>query len=282
MLSARFEFNHNGDFDMLKIKWIKVLLFLIALSLIGAGVIVTLSTGPTEGTIIIVTGFGLMVLTQFEWHEIKLLGMEAKLRDTINDAEKVLESLRKVSLPISEVAISLASRTGRMDTATTTKDLYNLVSSISSELEKIGVTQDQLIMIKHDWYYFTTFDMCSIISKKMSTLLRLHHDEADKNYWQWAGGKPVSDQTKQLEMLKPVQDANKEIESLRNILWKKPYQDMPMILMKFINDSKVISASEKETLLKENNELWKDITFFIKNKEFRRPDFWFSEQNEGA
>ncbi|MDF9334347.1 hypothetical protein OH690_09805 [Escherichia coli] len=80
---------------MLKNKWIKNFLFFIALLLIGAGVIVTLTIGATEGTVVIVTGFGLMVLTQFEWHEIKLLGMEAKLRDTINDAEKVFREFKK-------------------------------------------------------------------------------------------------------------------------------------------------------------------------------------------
>lgn len=271
------KFNRNGNSDMLKRKWIKNVLFFIALALIGAGVIVTLTTGATEGTVVIVTGFGLMVLTQFEWHEIKLLGMEAKLRDTINDAEKVLESLRSVSLPISKVAISLASRTGRMNTATTTNDLYKLVSSISRELEKIGVTPNQLTTIKHDWFYFTTFDMCSIISEKITALLQAHHSEADKKYRQWEGGKSISDQAKQLEMLKLVQDANAEIESFRNILWKKPFQDMSMILKKFIDESKIISASEKQSLLKDNDEIWQDIDYFIKNKEFRRPNIWLSE-----
>ncbi|WP_241328718.1 hypothetical protein, partial [Escherichia coli] len=186
---------------MLKNKWIKNFLFFIALLLIGAGVIVTLTIGATEGTVVIVTGFGLMVLTQFEWHEIKLLGMEAKLRDTINDAEKVLESLRKVSLPISEVAISLASRTGRLDTATSNKDLYKLVSSISSELEQIGVKKDELTAIKHDWFYFTTFDMCSLLSKTIITILRGHHEEASQIYHQWVGNKPITDTEKQLELL---------------------------------------------------------------------------------
>lgn len=271
------QFNRNGDSDMLKKKWVKNLSFFIALAFIGAGVIVTLKLGATEGTVVIVTGFGLMVLTQFEWHEIKLLGMEAKLRDTINDAEKVLENLRKISLPISEVAISLACRTGRMDTATTTNDLYKLVSSISRELEQIGVTQNQLTTIKHAWFYFTTFDMCSIISNKITTILRAHHSEANMKYRQWEGGKPISDQAKQLEMLKPVHDANAEIENFRNILWKKPFEDMPMILKNFIDKSKIITASEKISLLKDNDEIWQDIDFFIKNKEFRRPNIWLSE-----
>lgn len=262
---------------MLKKKWIKNALFFIALALIGAGVIVTFIRGATEGTVVIVTGFGLMVLTQFEWHEIKLLGMEAKLRDTINDAEKVLESLRKVSIPISEVAISLASRTGRMNTATTTNDLYKIVSSISKELEKIGVTQEQLTTIRLDWFYFTTFDMCSIISKKITTILRAHHSEANRNYQQWVGGKPVSDQAKQLEMLKPLQNAKAEIERFRDILWRKPYQDLPRILKEFINESKVITVLEKQSLMKDNDEIWQDIDYFIKCKDFRRPNVWLAE-----
>lgn len=271
------KFNRNGDSDMLKKKWVKNFLFFIALALIGAGVTVTLTIGATEGTVVIVTGFGLMVLTQFEWHEIKLLGMEAKLRDTINDAEKVLESLRKVSLPISEVAISLASRTGRLDTATSNKDLYKLVSSISSELEQIGVKKDELTAIKHDWFYFTTFDMCSLLSKTIIIILRGHHEEASKIYHQWVGNKPITDTEKQLELLKPVRDANAEIEEFRNAFWKKPYKDIPAILKKLVDDSKVLTMNEKQKFWEENEEVWKDILFFIENKEFRRPEIWFAE-----
>lgn len=270
------KFNRNGDGDMLKKKWVKNLLFFIALALIGAGVFVTLIVGATEGTVVIVTGFGLMVLTQFEWHEIKLLGMEAKLRDTINDAEKVLESLRKVSLPISEVAISLASRTGRLDTATSNKDLYKLVSSISSELEQIGVKQDELTAIKHDWFYFTTFDMCSLLSNKIITILQDHHKEASKIYQQWIGNKPINDTEKQLELLKPVRDASAEIEEFRHAFWKKPYKDIPGILKKLIDDSKVLTMNEKQIFWKENEESWNDVLYFIEKNEFRRPEVWLA------
>ncbi|HDE1091129.1 TPA: hypothetical protein PCB55_005303 [Klebsiella quasipneumoniae] len=238
--------------------------FFIALALIGAGVIVTLTIGATEGTVVIVTGFGLMVLTQFEWHEIKLLGMEAKLRDTINDAEKVLESLRKVSLPISEVAISLASRTGRFDTATSNKDLYKLVSSISSELEQIGVKKDELTAIKHDWFYFTTFDMCSLLSKKIITILQDHHEESSKIYHQWVGNKPITDTEKQLQLLKPVRDASAEIEEFRKAFWKKPYKDIPEILKKLIDDSKVLTMNEKQKFWKTMKKPGKAFCFLLK------------------
>lgn len=276
------KFNSNGDSDMLKEKWIKNLLFFIALAFISAGVIVTLTRGATEGTVIIVTGFGLMVLTQFEWHEIKLLGMEARLRDTINDAEKVLESLRSISLPISEVAISLASRAGRWDTSTPKNELYSLVSSISSELRKIGVKEESLTTIKKEWFYFTTFDMCSMLSNKIITLLQAHHEEANNIYHQWVGNKPITDTDKHLELLKPIHDASTEIEECRHAFWRKPYNDMPVILKKLIDDSTVLTMNEKQRFWKDNEEIWKDVHYFIEKKEFRRPEIWLSEETKGA
>ncbi|MGA6304141.1 hypothetical protein, partial [Enterobacter ludwigii] len=113
---------------MLKHTLVKNILFFMALALILFGIYATFTLSATRGTVIIGAGLGIMVITQFDWSEIKILGLEAKLRDTISDAENVLDSLRKVSIPISEVAISLASRTGRMDTATSNKDLFNLVT----------------------------------------------------------------------------------------------------------------------------------------------------------
>ncbi|MDA4230718.1 hypothetical protein, partial [Escherichia coli] len=112
--------------------------------------------------------------------------------------------------------------------------------------------------------------------KTIITILRGHHEEASQIYHQWVGNKPITDTEKQLELLTPVRDASAEIEEFRNAFWKKPYKDIPAILKKLIDDSKVLTMNEKQKVWEENEEVWKDILFFIENKEFRRPEFWFS------
>lgn len=262
---------------MLKNRWVKNSLFFLSLAFICFGVYATVKLGAAGGTIIIATGFGIMIMTQFEWSEIKLLGLEARLRDTISDAEKVLDSLKKVSIPISEVAISLASRTGRLDTATSNKDLFTLVTKISSELKQIGVSDRQLSEIKKDWFYFTTLDMCRIFSEKIKSILNSHYDEERKKYNQWVGGKPISDHETNQKLINKFQCAAGEINILNELLWKKPYEQMPTLLKNFVHESKVITEAEKELLWAQNEELWKDINYFVENTELRRPDFWFSQ-----
>ncbi|EMS8793246.1 hypothetical protein ACTLKO_000252 [Enterobacter ludwigii] len=262
---------------MLKHTLVKNILFFMALALILFGIYATFTLSATRGTVIIGAGLGIMVITQFDWSEIKILGLEAKLRDTISDAENVLDSLRKVSIPISEVAISLASRTGRMDTATSNKDLFNLVTSISNELKKINVSDKELDEIKKDWYYFTTFDMCSILLEEAKTILKTHHDKLEQQYRLWVSNKPISDHVTNQKMIEQVEHAKKELQYLRNLLWKKPYYDMPFILRRAIDKSSVITAKEKESFWKSNDELWKDIIFYIEHKNFRRPQLWLSK-----
>lgn len=267
---------------MLKHSLVKNTMFFIALALILFGVYATFTLSATRGTIIIGAGLGIMVITQFDWSEIKILGLEAKLRNTISDAEKILDSLRKVSIPISEVAISLASRTGRMDTATSKEDLFNLVTSISNELRQLNVNEDQLDKIKQDWYYFTTFDMCSILLEEARLLLKKHHNELDQQHRHWVGNEPISDYETNKLMIEQIQHAKKELQSLHNLLWKIPYKDMPFILRKAIDESTIITDVEKDSFWKKNDELWKDINHYIEHKELRRPKFWLSEEIKGV
>lgn len=58
---------------------------------------------------------------------------------------------------------------------------------------------------------------------------------------------------------------------------KKSYYDMPFILRKAIDESSVITAKEKESFWESNDELWKDIIFYLEHKNFRRPQLWLSK-----
>lgn len=52
---------------MLKISWVKYTLLLLALFLVFYGVYITVNLELSRGTVIIVAGFGLIILTQFDW-----------------------------------------------------------------------------------------------------------------------------------------------------------------------------------------------------------------------
>ncbi|VDR30120.1 Uncharacterised protein [Raoultella terrigena] len=230
---------------MLEKKWFKNFLFLLSVVLICIGVFSTLNYGPAAGTVIIATGFGIIIITQFDWNEIKVPGLEAKLRNTINDAEIILESLRKISLPISEVSISLAARTGRWDTATSNEELHKLVKSISLELESIGVSEKDILQVKQDWFYYTTWDMCQCYIENIHIYLKKYHDELQNKYDNWVGGKPISDLEKQRALLSPLRLASEEIQRLRNLLWQRDYKEMPSLIDNFLNDCNTLTLDEK-------------------------------------
>lgn len=270
------KFNRNGDSNMLKKKWVKNLFFFIALALIGAGVIVTLTIGATKGTVVIVTGLGLLVLTQFDWGEIKVLGLEAKLRNTINDAETVLESLRNIALPISEISISLAARTGRWDSSTPRNELYSLVNSISFELKKICVDENNIDKIKKDWYYYTAFDMCNALAKNALEKLNSQRSILNNNYNKWVGGKPVSDIEKQIELLDPVKKADLEIKKIHSIFEEKDFSKSHHNIQEIIDSSVTLTPDEKAQFWSENQDLWNELVYFINNKKLCRPEFWLN------
>ncbi|WP_454779537.1 hypothetical protein [Klebsiella michiganensis] len=261
---------------MLKSVWIKSSFLFIALAFILFGVYTTFSLDSTRGTIIIITGFGLIILTQFDWGEIKVLGLEAKLRNTINDAETVLESLRNISIPISEVSISLAARTGRWGTATPNKELYTLVSSISKELKKIGVTEHDINKIKKDWFHYTMFDMCNILVSEISQKLYAHRTESQRKYDEWVGGETISDLIKQNEMFEDLRKVDLEIENLHSILKETNHQKIYHSIQNLVDRSVSLTQEEKTLFWINNQELWEDIGYFLENKELRRPEFWLN------
>lgn len=263
---------------MLEKKWFKNFLFLLSIVLICIGVYSTLNHGPASGVVIIATGFGIIIITQFDWNEIKVPGLEAKLRSTINDAEIILESLRRISLPISGVSISLAARTGRWNTATTNEDLYKLVKSISLELESIGVSEKDILQVKKDWFYYTAWDMCQYYIENINIPLKQHHDELQRNYEEWVGNKPISDLEKQEKLLSPLRLASEEIQCLRNLLWQRDYKEMPSLIDGFLNDCNTLTLNEKNSIRIENEDLWMDINYLISNGELRRPEYWFKKE----
>ncbi|KUQ82692.1 MULTISPECIES: hypothetical protein [Enterobacter cloacae complex] len=261
---------------MLKISWVKYTLLLLALLLVFYGVYITVNLELSRGTVIIVAGFGLIILTQFDWGEIKVLGLEAKLRNTINDAETVLESLRNIALPISEISISLAARTGRWDSSTPRNELYSLVNSVSFELKKIGVDESNIDKIKKDWYYYTAFDMCNALAKNALEKLNSHRSILNNNYNKWVGGKPVSDIEKQSELLDPVKKADLEIKKIRSIFEEKDFSKSHHSIQEIIDSSVTLTPDEKAQFWSENQDLWNELVYFINNKKLCRPEFWLN------
>lgn len=248
-------------------KKVKHAMFYFGLFCIVVGVISCLISNVAGGGVVIITGIALVLLGQFEIESIKMLGLEAKLRNTISEAEHVLDKLRKISLPFSEIAVSTAARAGRASGATPSKDMMLYVKVLETQLLEMGVSEHEISKIKQPWITTATFDLSSQLR---NNLLKFYDRISD------AEGESLSlvgdDQEKKdaiLNKIKALGDEKKKVYDLlslrESLLFINKYDE-------FINASYALSDQEKTSFSRENIELIDDINYLVDNGRIRRPE----------
>ncbi|WP_416411585.1 hypothetical protein [Pantoea sp. App145] len=257
---------------------VKSLMFCSSMICIFLGVISCLFGNVAGGGIVIATGLLLILLSQFEIESFKMPGLEAKLRKTIVEAEVALETLRNIAVPISEISISLAARTGRMGTASSHEELYELAMRIKSELTQIKVDNENINIVLHEWFFYTSFDMGRMIIDPFIEKLRERLNELNADLNEWAGGKPITDHIEHDKFIQPIKKATIEIEHARLCMWKKNYRDIPEIIRKCIADCATLSELEKQDFWNEHDDRWEDLIYFVNEGELRRKQVWFETE----
>lgn len=133
---------------MSKDRIFKNTMLALGVILIILGVIASLRENVTGGSVVIVTGLALLILNSFEIESIKLLGLETKLRSTLNEAQEVLEKLRGISVPVSEIALSVAVMAGRWGGRMSGKELHDYVMTIEEQLSQMGIAPHDISKVK--------------------------------------------------------------------------------------------------------------------------------------
>ncbi|MGC1026283.1 hypothetical protein [Pantoea agglomerans] len=259
-------------------KAIKYSVFLFGIACVLAGVVACLFDRVAGGGVVIATGLVLFLFSQFEIEYFKMPGLEAKLRMTIHEAEVTLEALRKIIVPISEISISLAARTGRVGVASSNKEMHELSMRIKKELSEIKVPDHDIDNVLYDWYFYTAFDMGRVVIEPFINLLNEKENKLRKEVDDWVGNKPVTDQDRYAQLLEPVRKASIEANKIGRCLWKKDYQDIPDIIRTSISNCSSLNELEKEIFWKEVDEEWRDLTHFVKEKQLRRSEKWLAKE----
>ncbi|MEZ3415895.1 hypothetical protein HP563_12655 [Pantoea dispersa] len=223
-------------------------------------------------------GILLILLFSFDVKQFNVFGLAAELKDKISEADKILESLRGISLPVSEIAIKNAAQAGRYDLIVPRKKLYEFVNSISRELEGMGVKVEDIERVRDEWYLATAIDMALPVHREIQKQIDFYHSQAinknsDINY-----GKVILND----------EEAKDFYEHLGNIEWDRHhyysevvsdinpnYKDYPQYLQKIITDLTGVPESVKAQMLIKTNEHILDIEYLINQKDIRRPDVWF-------
>lgn len=84
-------------------------------------------------------------------------GIEARTREVVNRAEGAIAELRILALHMAEVSLSLAMRQGRWD-GYSDEELEKLQSSVLSNLERLGIAEDQRLLVLKEWHRVVEFD----------------------------------------------------------------------------------------------------------------------------
>jgi len=89
-------------------------------------------------------------------------GIEARTREVVNRAEGAIAELRILALHMAEVSLSLAKRQGRWD-GYSDEELDKLQSSVVSNLERLGIPEEQRLLAFKEWHRVVEFDYAHFV-----------------------------------------------------------------------------------------------------------------------
>jgi predicted DNA-binding protein (UPF0278 family)/energy-converting hydrogenase Eha subunit E len=256
----------------------KNMMFYAGCLFIVLGVIKCLFGDASSGGVVIATGLTLVILINFDVELIKLPFLEAKLRKTLNEAEDILEKLRGISLPVSEIAITTASQTGFYQRRIPRKMLYEYVKSITTELEGMNVSSENIQDVKKYWYISTAAEMAGEIAPKIIYALEKRFKELDKEYKENVHQHTTLNDAELDEIHYLHGEVQSELHYFKEDLdiLRNDYQNFPSYLKDAITKSKTLTKENKESLMESIKEELMDLEFLINNKDLRRPSIWFS------
>lgn len=248
-----------------------IVLLYFGLACIVLGVISCLAGNVTGGGVVVTTGLALIILSQFQLESIKMPGLEAKLRSTINDAETVLEKLKNISLPISEIALNTAANSGRVGSATPSKKMMEYVAIIEKQLKGMGFDEEKIITIKQPWIKTASYDLSTLLQHKFI------------DYYSFLSDKEIEllssididsedDEVKRSEIIQKTRLMEEEKQAAKKILSLDDVFNYVGKLYSFIENSKALNESQKKSFIENNIEAIRDINHLLDTGHIRRPN----------
>lgn len=259
----------------------QITIFIVALLLFASGVGLGFmdKVGAASATY---TAAALSLIFAFlpEFKKFKGLGIEAELLDKkIEESDELLNQLRDITAPISEMLISSTARMGRWDSAMPRHQKYELLQRIERELKNCGINEEQLEQAKSDWHFYNIFDLSSPIFEKIVNKLKPILQEREKQLRDFK--QPITpDKKEEYEQLIAYRnEASKEIGDFRDMRQLKNQKELPKLIRESIASSDILHPDEKNSLNREVEEEVRDLEHYIKHKEFRRLSVWLANDD---
>lgn len=253
-------------------KWSLFILGIILF--VWAGVLASMGNAP-GGTLILIMGTICLLfsfLSRFKRLKVWKV-LEAELwEDKMEEAEKVISGLRKVSVPISKLLIALMTRLGKYGGALTKHEQYDQIKKIEEMLISIEGPKEDIEEIKKDWEKRQIFDFSLKIFERIREFCKRKKEQLSNNIS--ALPSPLDAGTSEFD--ENAQLANQlqrwgEVESY--ILNEKNKIEEPEIMVNKIetifSTIKEIDQEEEQRLRRDLSEDMEDLNYFFRERKFR-------------
>ena len=149
------------------------IVFVCAIALMAFGVRLAF-LGSATGAIVVfgASGMFLIISNADKFVDFEVFGLKTRMRNTLNEADELLEKLRGITFPIAEMLFTTAARSGRYSAHMSRRQGQELVKRIDSELRLCGVSEEQLEKAKADWHFYNIFDLCGPVQAEVSKVFQ--------------------------------------------------------------------------------------------------------------
>lgn len=245
--------------------------------LIVLGAINSTIGNVTGGIACFSAGFLILILTTYNIAHLKFGILEAKMEAKLNEAQEVIDKLRSISLPVSEIAIVSASQMRSRGNPLSRKELFDYVETICSELKKIDANEENIKSVKKPWAVSTAIEMSDAILRKVDIVFSEKKKPVyecaskDKHYTLNVNGEEVNGweyfHYLQGEQFKLMEEVN---------LIGGDYLNFHKKIIDSLNSSHALNAEDKKRIFHDIEEELQDLEFFLNHNELKRPEVWFA------
>jgi len=257
---------------MLKSNWLNHFLFSMGFVFVILGIGNSVYENVSGGVVCIATGFFFILITKFNLESFEIFGLKAKLKNTIDEAEKIIAHLRGISIPISEISVSLTARSGRIGVPVSREKQIELIEEITKELKGIEVANREIERVKADWYFYTAFDFALVLYTKLHEMF----NENKNNLRATLSNLDQSNQNENTknEMHRALELAVQDGVNLKKVLEGLRFEKMGVDMQSFVDTCQSLSDIEKSQFWEDIKEEWEDLNYLITHKEIRRLEHW--------
>lgn len=252
-------------------SWKSVIAIVASISLLASGVIMSFNGIATAAIIATYTFGSFCFLLGFldKVAAFSVFGLQARLKEAIIEADEVLDRLKGVLRPLSEMVFTLAARIDHWDTSLSRTEQLRLMSNFRRQLLQTGIEEDELDNLAKDWIDSVARDLAQPVIERITHSINLLHQEVVKQMQDYPH--PIhSDDPKWLE-LQAQSDAMANIAMQAHGLAAEP-----SAIRTFVRNCAVLNESEQERLLADGDARLNELAYFLRNKTVRHPEQWLA------